>query len=208
MSESRADSKHLVALRGLSGECTCRGELPPRRRPWFFDNGAFRDWKAGEPFDSEAFQLDVERMRRERLEPDFVVAPDVVGGGLASLDYSLSWIDRLAGFRVYLAVQDGMRPGDVAPHLDRFSGIFVGGTLEWKLETAREWADFAHVHGLPCHVGRVGRVRSNRRVGPRATVGWAREIGADSIDSSEPLWSNEKLRDWLGALASRQSSLW
>lgn len=55
------------------GECTARGELLPRRTPWFYDNGAFRDWKAGRPFDAEAFQADCDRILCDRLEPDHTV---------------------------------------------------------------------------------------------------------------------------------------
>lgn len=181
------------------GECTCRGELPPRRRPFFYDNGAFRDWTAGKPFDAARFLADIDRMREAGLDPDFVVAPDLVGGGLRSLEVSLGWADSLAGFRVYLAVQDGMEPAHVAPHLDRFDGVFVGGTLDWKLRTSMAWVDFAHSNSKPCHIGRVGKPR---------LVEWAHAIGADSIDSSEPLWSNEKLEAFAGALRSKQARMW
>lgn len=53
------------------------------------------------------------------------------------------------------------------------------------------WTDLAHELGLLCHVGRVGGAKRVR---------WAREIGADSIDSSLPLWSRENLRVFLAAL--------
>ena len=36
-------------------------------------------------------------------------------------------------FRAYPAVQDGMTAADVVPHLPRHNGIFVGGSLRWKL---------------------------------------------------------------------------
>lgn len=176
-----------------------RPSHPPLSDSWFFDNGAFRAWSRREPFDEHAFERDVARIRREGLTPDFVVAPDVVGGGLTSLAFSLSWVDRLAGLRVYLAVQDGMEPEHVAPHIGRFDGVFVGGTLEWKLRTGVSWVDFAHAHGKPCHVGRVGTA---------SRVEWARAIGVDSIDSSLPLWSVEKFEAFMGALRSEQIRMW
>jgi len=84
--------------------------------------------------------------------------------------------------------------------LDGFAGVFVGGTLEWKLDTGAAWVQFAHKQGLPCHVGRVGTAKRVR---------WAIDIGADSIDSCLPLWSSENLGQFLGALdyGKRQSQI-
>lgn len=194
-SRARALNKRLVEL-GF-GEATCRGELPPRRRPWFFDNGAFRDWRAGKEFDSAAFSRDLEVIRKRSLKPDFVVAPDIVGGGMDSYKRSVACVDRLRRYGlVYLAVQDGMVPGrvDVSP----FSGIFVGGTLEWKIQTGRLWVDVAHGSGKACHIGRVGTMRR---------VDWARAIAADSIDSCVPLWSHDNLDRFTRAVKSRQLHL-
>jgi len=175
------------------GECTVRGELPPRRRPWFFDNGAFRDFTAGRAFDREAFERDVARIREELLAPDFLVLPDVVAGGRASLDESLAWAPRLEGVGpLYLAVQDGMSEDDVRPVLGNVAGVFVGGSTEWKLATAAAWRALAHAHGRRLHVGRVGSMRR---------VAWARlEVRADSIDSCLPLWSAQKLDRFVRAL--------
>lgn len=79
------------------------------------------------------------------------------------------------------------------------AGLFVGGTLAWKMATGGAWVDEAHGRGLRCHVGRVGIPRRVR---------WARAIGADSIDSSAPLWSKAKLRAWISALECRQGVMW
>lgn len=183
------------------GECVSRGELPPRRTPWLLDNGAFGDWKAGRPFDGEAFQRDIEKLRRSGTAqlPDFIVCPDIVAGGLGSLAFSLTWHQHL--FRIaplYLAVQDGMQEDDVLPHAERFAGLFVGGTLPWKIRSARRWVSFAHRHGLMAHVGRVGTERR---------AAWARRIGADSIDSCLPLWSRENLESFLRGLGPRHPEL-
>ncbi len=183
------------------GECTSRGEFPPRRAPWFLDNGAFGDWKAGRPFDGNAFLVDVRAVRGYPPEyaPDFIVCPDKVAGGLDSLDFSLSWRSSVAGLApIYLAVQDGMGHADVEPHLDAFAGIFVGGSLPWKIRRARDWVRFAHAHGKPVHIGRVGTERR---------VAWARRIGADSIDSCLPLWSRENLESFLRGLGPRHPEL-
>jgi hypothetical protein len=190
------------------GECVCRGEFPPRRSfSWFYDNGAFSDFKAGRPFAIAKFWrelahlVDVVELEGHTL-PDFVVLPDVVAGGVASLAESASWLpivrDYAArGVRFYVAVQDGMTAADVEAFLDQagalVAGLFVGGSLPWKLETGAAWVNLAHARGLLCHVGRVG---------PAARVRWAQAIGADSIDSSLPLWSAAKLGSFLEAVAS------
>lgn len=174
------------------GECVVCGELPARRSRFFHDPGAYRDWRAGRPFACARWDRDMRWMSNRGIFPDFVVVPDIVAGGLASLTWSASWRDSVpAGFRAYLAVQDGMSAADVLPHLARYHGIFVGGTLRWKLATGGAWAKFARRHGLGCHIGRVGTA---------ARVRWAREIGATSIDSCLPLRHREHLIAFLAAL--------
>jgi hypothetical protein len=167
------------------GEMTVREEVPPRRTPWAFDNGAFKDWKAGKPFQHDKY---VRALNKAPHTMDFVAAPDIVEGGLHSLEFSLSWVDRLRGLPLYLVVQDGMTWADVVPHLHHFKGLFVGGTLPWKLETASTWIQGAHSVGLLCHVGRVG-------TGQRVRL--MRKLGADSIDSALPLFSMDNFRKFL-----------
>lgn len=176
------------------GECTVTGEMNPRRDRWFHDNGAFRDFVAGRGFNVTRWCRDMMRIRNSggKLRPDFVVVPDIVAGGVDSLDFSAMWRDDVDGVGpAYLAVQDGMTEGLVDAHAARYAGIFVGGTLEWKLATAPAWVRFAHARGMRCHVGRVG---------PAARVRWARAIGADSIDSSLPLMSAGHMDAFVGAL--------
>jgi len=181
------------------GECVVRGELPPRRPSRFFhDNAAYRDWRAGTAFDFTRWTRDMRWMNYRGIVPDFVVVPDIVAGGRASLDFSATWRDEVPdGFPAYLAVQDGMSLADVAAQLDRYDGLFVGGTLAWKLATAAAWVQLAHAHGKRCHVGRVGTA---------ARVRWARAIGADSIDSCLPLRHAEHLDAFVAALAEPAES--
>lgn len=176
------------------GECCQPSEFPPRRVPWMFDNGAFASWRAGESFNSVAWLAVLHRLGEAAAPPDFAVAPDVVAGGTDSLVLSLAWLDDLRRLQVpaYLAVQDGMGEADVERTLRAgFSGVFVGGTLEWKLATGARWVEFAHGLGLPCHIGRVGTP---------SRVEWAAESGADTIDSCLPLWSREQLNGFVAAL--------
>ena len=182
------------------GECTNRGEYPPRRRPWFFDNGSFSDWKAGKPWDADAWRRDLDRIREGDTRPDFVVAPDIIAGGAESLEHSRSQLAHLEGFKTYLVAQDGMHPGMVADALEGFAGIFVGGTLEWKMSTGAAWCVLADALGVPCHLGRIGTARRVR---------WAVDVGAASIDSCLPLWSGDNLRVFRAALKTqKQKRLW
>lgn len=190
-------SRKLIAhLSDLGfGEMTVRGELPPRRTPWAFDNGVFKDWRASRDFDTAAYAVDLARLATMDA-PHFIVTPDIVAGGMASLRRSLEWEPRLRGLApLYLVVQDGMREEAVLDALEPFAGIFVGGTLPWKLHTGRAWVRLAHLMGRQCHIGRVGTAKR---------VLWAKRIEADSIDSCLPLWSTPQLRRFCGALGNSQ----
>ena len=95
--------------------------------------------------------------------------------------------------RVLIAVQDGMRPADVAPYLSHRVGVAVGGSTEWKEAQLdrRVWrASWLHVL----------RVNTARRI---RLCHWA---GADSFDGS----SASRFAVTLPALdsARRQPSLW
>jgi hypothetical protein len=192
-------SRKLIArLAALGiGECFTRSDSvwPPRRFPWFLDNGAFGDWRSGRTFDDAAFESCLELAAGHSIAPDFVVCPDIVAGGAESLAFSLRWLDkcssRFPDLRWYLVVQDGMTAEMVRPHLHRFAGLFVGGTLAWKIREGEAWARFAEANEMPCHVGRVGTARR---------VAWARRSNVSSIDSALPLWSEENLRSFLAAL--------
>lgn len=186
----KTNSKELVARLNSWGwrEMTQPREVPPRRQPFALDNYAFACWKNNKPWDAEGFKRGVAECERRKLVPDFVVVPDIVTGGWSSLAFSLSWVEYLRGFApLYLAVQDGMTLDGIAPHLERFDGVwvFVGGSLMWKLASGFWWVSLAHAYGKPCHVGRIsGRERT------RLVKSW----GADSIDSCVPLWSEENLQ--------------
>jgi hypothetical protein len=147
--------------------------------PCALDNGAFQCWRRGFPFMADVFREAIDKSYATGLSLEFIVAPDIVAGGKASLEFSMEWAhgELKTAPRLALAVQDGMTPKDIiysdAQH--RFSHIFVGGTLEWKWNTAQEWVAFAHDHGMKAHIGRCGQLHHLRR---------AQEIGADSVDSA------------------------
>lgn len=191
--QTRAAELVATLRRAGIGECVTRGELPPRRPFWFYDNGAFGDWQAGRDFNVCQFMRDLRRIAHWPMPaPSFLVLPDQVAGGRASLRTSLDWlaVSEQAGAPLYLAVQDGMTPADLVTLDRRIAGIFVGGSTRWKVETAPAWVRWAHGRGLPAHIGRVSTPER---------LHWARELGADSVDSSFPLWTRDRLAEFIGA---------
>ena len=141
---------------------------------WAFDNGAWSAYTSGTAFDDSAFNRRVAVACNLESDPYMAVCPDIVAGGLKSLDFSMAWIDRLPDrWPWYLAVQDGMKVENVAPIIDRFDGVFIGGTIQFKASSAM-WKAF----NVPVHYGRCGTRKRLRH---------AIEIGADSFDSSTPI---------------------
>ena len=130
--------------------------------PYGLDNGAWGCFQRGEEFNSEAFRRAVAKLG---AGADWVVMPDIVAGGLASLRFSMSWASELQGVgrRRLIAVQNGMTPADVRDELGDKCGLFVGGTTEWKWDTVERWASLAHARGAYCHVGRVNTTRRIRQ---------------------------------------------
>lgn len=188
-------SKKLIQQLTLLGfgECCVREEFPPRRVPYLLDNGAYKDFTRGEKFDGDKWAKCLTKLHASKIQrPDFIVCPDIVAGGMESLTFSKSHVFTLRFIApVYLAVQDGMNGSAVGANMHLYSGIFVGGSSQWKERTGRFWVELAHSLGKPCHIGRVGTVRK---------VLWARAINADSIDSSFPLWSAEHLEAFVDVL--------
>lgn len=124
------------------------------------DNGAWTAFQQGKPFDEVAFGKALDKIGEGA---DWVVVPDIVAGGMRSLEFSLKWLERLHAFpqTVLLAVQDGMEPDDVRPVLDDYptAGIFLGGSTPWKLKTMEAWGILARRRNCYFHVGRVNSVR-------------------------------------------------
>ncbi len=116
----------------------------------------------------------IERCQQLGIKPLFVTVPDIVAGGLRSLECSVYWAKYLLAGPLALVVQDGISPADVTPHIDLFSVLFVGGSVRWKWKEAEAWRAFAHRHGKHLHIGQVGTAKALHR---------ARAIGADSVDS-------------------------
>ncbi|MFM0348827.1 hypothetical protein, partial [Paraburkholderia sp. RL17-347-BIC-D] len=140
---------------------SAKGEHRTEGMRYAIDNGAWTAYQRGEPFDESAFLAVVEKLG-ERA--DWIVLPDIVQGGLASLDFSLRWKERLRGIpsQLLIAVQNGMQLEDVAPLLSPVVGIFIGGSTEWKEATAEAWGLLARRRNCHLHVGRVNSARRIR----------------------------------------------
>jgi hypothetical protein len=87
------------------------------------DNGAWSAHRSGRPWDRAAFVRCLDLLG---ADADWVVAPDIVLGGSASLDLSLGWLGSLldSTARVLLAVQDGHTAAQLAEHLGPRVGLF------------------------------------------------------------------------------------
>lgn len=151
-----------------------RPDLPPGMM-YALDNGAWEAAQRGETLSEMLFEAALNRYGRKA---DWVVVPDVVGDGRATLAQAERWLPRVEAARAHpmIAVQDGMEPADVAAWVgyDR-AGVFLGGTTEWKWARIMDWARFAHGCGARFHVARV-----NTRNHVHAAI----RAGAHSIDGS------------------------
>ena len=162
-----------------------REPTPFEWEDWAFDNGAYIYWKRDVDFQEDDYKKRLEKAVKVK-QPYLSVVPDKPTKGLESLKYSLEWRKKLPGdMNWYLAVQDGMTIRDVKPHLDKFKGIFLGGSSKFK-GTAYYWCKLAHQNDMKFHYGRAGTKR---------TIQHAKRIGADSADSAFPLWTKERQKN-------------
>lgn len=167
------------------------------------DNGCYSAYAQNIDWDPSTFLRHLSKYKRLGLTPDFIVCPDIVASA-DSLNFSLLWNPVLKklypDYPQYLAVQDGMS-GDVHCIKDMlecgiFSGIFVGGTMEWKLLTMKTWVDMAHDVSAKCHVGRIG---------PVSRMVEARTKGVDSIDSTTWVQRRNALPRYVDAYNQQQN---
>jgi len=161
--------RNLAALRGAGWRLLVSAAACLRHEGFQYalDNGAWSAYTQGRSFDVPAFER---ALRLMGPGADWTVIPDVVTGGHASLDLSLSWMRRVLDEtpRALLAVQDGIEPSDVRGFLGERVGLFVGGSTGWKLRTLAQWAALARETGAWCH---VGRVNTRRRIHACSLVG-------------------------------------
>lgn len=128
------------------------------------DNGAWSSFQQGTSFDTSAF---LAALKKFGANADWVVVPDIVAGGLASLDLSLSWLPIVAQEtrRPLIAVQDGISIADIRELVGPEVGIFIGGSTTWKEDTMQQWGVLGEDRGAWVHCGRVNTIRRIRLCG-------------------------------------------
>ena len=175
------------------GHCVCPDAGAPMLLPWFLDNGAFMAYRDGIPFPDDAFRGALEMAKTHEEPPEFVVVPDSVGNRPETLEMAAYWFPRLEGLPLYFAAQDEMTIKDydlLASY--GAAGVFIGGTLEWKFSNGESICRWARSNSLKVHIGRIGSYK---------TITWAKYIGANSIDSTQPLWERKRMRRAYNALS-------
>ena len=136
--------------------------------PWAIDNGGFAK------LDIPALMTLLKREEHHQERCLFVTAPDIVASAQRTLELFAHFKDRLAGWPLALACQDGQE------HLpipwDGIRAVFIGGSTNWKCsEHVARIIKTAKVLNKWVHVGRVND--PNR---------WKHfeELGVDSADGT------------------------
>lgn len=157
---------HLYAPGGERG--------PYGHMPYALDNGAFGAFMREEEFDAVAFCGLLEWAKGQEQKPLWVVVPDEVGEPEITLARWSEWAPNIHaeyGYKLALAVQDGMTRHDLDDLDPSPDVVFVGGTTKWKWSMVPHWCA-AHPH---IHVGRVNSPTRLYRC-------W--ELGVKSVDGT------------------------
>lgn len=175
---SRTGTKrNLDALRGAGWHLlvSATGVHRTEGFPYALDNGAWTAHQQDRPWDRVAFERLIDALGEDA---EFVIAPDIVGGGARSLARSIAWLPTLRVATrglVLIPVQDGMQAAELRPYLNEWTGIFLGGTTGWKLATMKAWGVLAREADCYFHVGRVNTQKRIRM---------CQEAGAHSFDGT------------------------
>jgi hypothetical protein len=137
-------------------------------RPWAIDNGAFAN------FEPKAYMSRVNRHKEHKDKCLFLTVPDVVSSARRTLEVFERWQERLEGWPLALACQDGQE--DLPIPWDAIKAIFIGGSTKWKLsDHATHCIKAAKALDKWVHVGRVN---------DPARFEYFEQLGADSIDGT------------------------
>lgn len=141
------------------------------------DNGAWSDFQAGRRFDEDAYDRFLDWLAAQPVTADWLVLPDIVAGGLKSLDLSVRYLNRCLAVAplALIAVQDGMTTEHLSQIVGPRVGVFLGGSTQWKLDHMAGWGVFCAEKRVHYH---VARVNSFKRMYAAVAA------GADSVDGS------------------------
>lgn len=164
--------------------------------PYFaIDNGCYSAFAQGIKWNPGPFITLLSKCKNENLKPDFIVIPDIVEGGKDSLRLSERWgffLKEEYDYPLFLAVQDGITIEDVlkSPLFKIINGIFIGGSIKWKMNNLRYWSNFSKKYNLKTHAGRIG---------PYNSILKCHFVDIDSIDSTS--WVQNK--GWMDSKVGR-----
>ena len=163
------------------------------------DNGAWADFQAGRAFDEDAYERFLDWLAAQPVTADWLVLPDIVAGGLASLELSQRYLNRCMSVApmVLIAVQNGMETDHLASLVGPQVGIFLGGSTDWKIARMAEWGKFCAERAVHYHVARVNSI---------SRMSLAASCGADSVDGSSASRYAVTLPKL--AYAARQPDMW
>lgn len=138
--------------------------------PMAFDNDAYSAYQNKTEWDEGAWLNMLDKMEKDKVKPEWVLVPDVVGNRQRTLENFFVYREAISrrGWPVAVAVQDGMVPQDISSTVDV---IFVGGTTKWKWKSLSMWCQaFPRVH--------CGRVNSLEK------LQICRRLGVESVDGT------------------------
>lgn len=183
------------------------GVLRTEGFPYALDNGAWTAFQAGLPINLVLFMKALMLLGRDA---EWVALPDIVAGGLPSLELSLAWMRRVLCMteRVLIPVQDGMVVDDVRPFLNHNVGVFVGGdpATNWKEETTPAWAKSCDAdrgdhdpggsreHRRRCRARARGRHRARQRV--VACMAVHVDLGRPAVLTAPQTGDNSNYHGW------------
>jgi hypothetical protein len=145
-----------------------RYRLRDPSRPWAIDNGAFAN------FDPASFLALLKREEHHKDRCLFVTVPDVVASARRTLEVFDHWKDRIAGWKLALACQDGQE--NLPIPWAEISAVFIGGSTNWKCsESAAQIVKAAKAIGKWVHAGRINHAER---------WGHFEALGADSADGT------------------------
>jgi len=120
-----------------------------RASKFAIDNGRFSP-----KWDEKAFESLLAREWENRSRCFFVTVPDVVGSARRTLEVFPYWKERLHGWRIALACQDGQE--NLPIPWNEIDAVFIGGSTNWKCsEHAIHIIQAAQALNKHTHAGRV-----------------------------------------------------
>ena len=173
--------------------------------PWFpfaLDNGAFSCWDMNtNRFDESKWAANEPQWKKliEWAAPTglarWAIVPDVPGNAEATFARWLSYFRFVADREINpaLAVQDGMTIEQVKSLRPGPSVVCVGGSTEWKWETAEAWSKaFQRVHVLRCN--------------SPEKLHWLESLGVESCDGTGWNRGNRRQTEGIEAWARKSPS--